>query len=322
MFFLSACSSVNVDPDNRSLDCSQYVSKSDDVNKLINIVTTGGESLNIVAIGSARQPQKINFKYSKGCYIDLARDVSRIVRIDDSKQEVLLNNGQAIEIGTYDSQWGLKATPYNKSPWSVIVETSLGQVDYHSKSIDPFNDLLTLTVIKEPVKSSSLDALLKLKLKEQEAYELKIKREVYEREQRKLNREKERKKAQEAEQSRRAKEAQQERQKRERAKEKVSRNDNIGRKICKDGTLEYSRYSGYAVLGQPQYVNTREQGQIQGYIEGFSQDGYRVKFRASGWATKTGKLKFNPTHAPVFEKFSTQQGTVHWDDVKDWFLCK
>lgn len=318
---ISACSSVNVNSDNRSVDCSEFISRGDGTNKSINIVTTDGKSLNVVAVGSAREPQQINFKYGKGCYIDLVRDVKRIERIDDSSQKVSLINGRTIEIGTYDTKWKLKGTPYNKSPWSVIVETSSGVVDYHSEKIDPFRNLSHLTILNTPVKQSSLNALSALKFKEQEAYELKRKQDAYEREQRRLQREEERRKAEEAERRRQAEEARLEQEKRDWAKMSISRSDNIGRKICKDGMLEYSWYTGYVILGQPQYRDSIEKGQIQGYLEGFSQDGYRVKFRVSGWATDTGRLRFNPAQAPRLEEFSAQQGAIYWDDVKEWFLC-
>src|SRR5690554_5429580 len=309
-FLLSACSSVNVNPDKRNVDCREFTSRNDGTNRSINIVTTDGKSLDVVAIGSAKSPQSINFKYGKGCYIDLIRDVDRIERIDDSSQKVVLKNGKTIEIGTYDTEWKIKGTPYNVSQWPVIVATTAGGVDYHSEKIDPFRNLSKLTIIDKPVKTSSLNALAELKHKEQEAYEVKRKQEEYEREQRRLKREEERRKAEEAE-----------RQKRDWAKMSISRNENIGRKICKDGFLEYSWYTRYVVLGQPQYRDAREKGQLQGYLEGFSQDGYRVKFRVSGWATDTGRLRFNHAQAPRLGEFSAQQGAIYWDDVKEWFLC-
>lgn len=310
MFLLSACSSVNVNPDKRNVDCREFTLINDGTNRSINIVTTGGKSLDVVAIGSAKSPQSINFKYGKGCYIDLIRDVDRIERIDDSSQKVVLKNGKTIEIGIYDTEWKIEGTPYNLSLWPLIVENTAGGVDYHSEKIDPFRNLSKLFIIDKPVKTSSLNALAELKHKEQEAYEVKRKQEEYESEQRRLKKEEERRNAEEAE-----------RQKRDWAKMSISRNENIGRKICKDGFLEYSWYTGYVVLGQPQYRDAREKGQLQGYLEGFSQDGYRVKFRVLGWATETERLRFSPAQAPRLGEFSAQQGAIYWDDVKEWFLC-
>jgi len=58
-----------------------------------------------------------------------------------------------------------------------------------------------------------------------------------------------------------------------------------------------------------------------GFLEGYSKDGYRIKFRATGWATYSRKLKANPVSPPSFGDFNTKPGVIYWDDVKDWFLC-
>ncbi|MFA5261757.1 MAG: hypothetical protein WC450_11070, partial [Candidatus Omnitrophota bacterium] len=292
----------------RDVDCAKFTSSGNRGNKSLHIVTTEGRSLSVVAIGSASSPQNINFKYGKGCYIDLLRDVKSIERVNDHVQKVVLQNGKVIEIGTYDSElWGGKftVTPYNKSLWPILVAAKNGGIEYYSEQIDPFRNLAKLSVLDQPVNQSYLKALADLKLKEDAGYKAERKPQT-------IKREEEKRKAERERLEQKAELARSERQKKDGAGRTISKEDNIGRKICRKGMLKYS--AGNATVGEPG-------AELHAFLEGFSRDGYRIKFRVLGWATQTGRLKFNPSSPMMFEGFTVEPGTIYWDDVKEWFLC-
>jgi hypothetical protein len=186
---------------------------------------------------------------------------------------------------------------------------------------DPFRNMAKLIVLNKPASEVQLKAIADLKAKEDAESEQKKIKEAYEKEQKAY--EKEQKRIALEEEKRRAERIKLDgdRQKRDLAKILISNNANIGSKICKNGNLEYSWTRGVVVLGELVYTKAVEKGQMQAFLEGFSQDGYRIKFRISGWATDTGRLRYNPSAPPRLGEFSLQQGAIYWDDVKDWFVC-
>jgi hypothetical protein len=320
---LGACSSVNVDPRKRDVDCAKFKSNGSSENRSLNIVTTEAKSLSVVAIGytlePARQPQNMGFWYGKECFINLLRDVSTIERIDDDKQKVTLRNGEVIEIGTYESK-GTLGIPYNPSIWKILIPTPNG-VGYFSEPINPFRNMAKLTVLNQPVSDVHLQSLAAFNLKEEAARQEEQKQFFHELEQKKLKREEEQRRSELARLAQEEETARQEEQKREWSRMMISKQENIGRTVCKDGVLNYSYNTGYVIYGNVMYEQHTEPGQLQGFLEGFSQDGNRIQFRVYRTANPSGRLKFNPSEPPMIAGFRAEPGAIYWDDVKDWFLC-
>ena len=104
--------------------------------------------------------------------------------------------------------------------------------------------------------------------------------------------------------------------KREYSKKAISHKDYLGHMICKDGVLRYQSN----LAGETKEI--RESGQIWGYLEDFSQDGYTIKFRTAGHATEQGTLGYQATSAIQFEGFITTPGVVYWDNVSGWYPCR
>lgn len=96
---------------------------------------------------------------------------------------------------------------------------------------------------------------------------------------------------------------------------------NIGRMICKDGKLKYMAYHR---LGAS-VSNTRHQfsddGQIIAHIEGFSDDGSRIKIKVAR-AAFAYKLRSAPQSTPTMEHIVAEPGVVTWVDNIDWYLCE
>jgi hypothetical protein len=109
--------------------------------------------------------------------------------------------------------------------------------------------------------------------------------------------------------------------KRDSARIDISRKENIGRRICKNGTLTYQHYKGYVVMGKPATQKMSEAGQIVAQLEDFSSDKYRIKFRVLNFGIPGGKLKGNTSEYPFMGDFKIEPGLVYWDEVTDWFMC-
>lgn len=392
---LVSCTTVNIDPNERNIQCDQFTSNHDnETSRIIKITTNEGEQLSIIAIGSARAPQSITFKYGKNCYIDVYRDVDQIVRINENQQKVTLRNGKVIKIGTfdiakndtlyyksnhsydlrwevafsphlnligdasridkidgkdkitlrngeivfispsasensrsipafwmYDSKNGVKGTPYTVSNLKALITNENGDVEYYSSRINPFTDYSHLSVLNDTGKEKHLISYKKLKdFEEQEYTAMKA---FQANELRKTKLEQERKRIELDNARRQAQTARIEAEKNARnfAKWEISNPDNIGRKICKFGDLKYSWSNGHVVFGKLHYENAIEFGQIIAFLEEYSPDGYRIKFRVLGWANEGGALKYQPMQPPLLGEFSTLAGGIYWDDVKDWSLC-
>ncbi|MEJ2620028.1 MAG: hypothetical protein P8163_07125, partial [Candidatus Thiodiazotropha sp.] len=109
-------------------------------------------------------------------------------------------------------------------------------------------------------------------------------------------------------------------QERKLARTSISRKENIGKRICKNGTSLYTYYLGI-FLSEPQYKKIKEDGPLVGYLEKYSEDGSRIQFRVLGWATSTARLEYNPASTPKLDEFEIIPGTIYWDNVDKWFLC-
>ncbi|MDA8140226.1 MAG: cell envelope integrity protein TolA [Desulfobacteraceae bacterium] len=303
-----SCASINVDPNKRVVNCSELTSPETDTKACyIRIVTDNDNILSVVAFGSARFPQSINFQYGNGCYINIIRDVTVIERVNDSVHRVILRNGKTIKIGTFNTQYG-SATPYNAAQWNLVVAIDEERLQNRYSQFDPFKNLKKLTVTNTPISSTHAEALAELKAQEKKQEEESRKRI-----------EEELSKKERAEIEQKAASARNENKKRDLAKASISNQQNIGRQICKNGSLQY--YTAYIILGQPQYMYESERGWIAAFLEGFSIDGYRIQFRVAGWGTASGYLRQKPSAHPSLDNFSTQPGIIYWDDVKDWYLC-
>ncbi|MCG8095861.1 MAG: hypothetical protein JAZ17_19960 [Candidatus Thiodiazotropha endolucinida] len=112
-----------------------------------------------------------------------------------------------------------------------------------------------------------------------------------------------------------------EKRKREKAKYMLSNRDAIGERICKDGTLNYTSSSGIYFKGELVTNKRSTRGQIIAFLEGYSDNGYRIKFRVANWATPNGKIPGKLVGIPSMDGLAITSGTVYWDDVKDWHPC-
>jgi hypothetical protein len=108
---------------------------------------------------------------------------------------------------------------------------------------------------------------------------------------------------------------------REYLKDHLAIPENLGRKICKDGTLRYKNYLGFNALVNPAIEQRSDPGQVVAQLDDLSPDRYRIKFRVLNWATITGKLSGRPPDYPFMGDFKVEPGAVYWDDVVDWRLC-
>lgn len=96
------------------------------------------------------------------------------------------------------------------------------------------------------------------------------------------------------------------------AKEQISHKGNIGRLVCRNGTLQFP---------VNRYHSEQIQGQLQGFLEGFSEDGYRIQFRVSVWAIPHDRYAPPGSSTPRLGNLIANAGLVYWDDVTNWFLC-
>lgn len=301
---ISACA---VNPYNRDVQCSDYKSENRNQSLLpIEITTKSGEKLLVAAFGSASNPKKLSIHYAKNCDLDILRDVSKIERVSDIKQNVTLRNGKVVEIRSYmvyENETLITLRPYSESPISLIYFNASGKLLYRH-DFDLLKELDRLDVINVAFTPEQNKALEELKSNEKKI-------ELMEQERRN----------QELAAQEKEKDAQRERIQvnRDNAKNIISKKQNYGRKICKNGTLQYSKYTGIMMFGKPYYINHSTPGQVMAYLEDFSDDGYRIKIRVAGWGIEIGRLELSAS--PTLDGLTAQEGMVSWSDVLGWFIC-
>ncbi len=297
--------------------------------------------------------KKFNFKYGVNCHINVLRDVKTIKRISDTTHQVKLNNGKEIQTGlypvkksygqAYHSSYGRRdisgmfLVDLDSNINFIDTDGNLNKIDAVGdinayKSLPLYSQFLELTVIDKPINSDLSKKVNVFVDKQKSEYEKAIKKKklalllrAREREEENRKTEKARLKAAatrlKAKQKAEAEKIQQKQKKREWAKTIISSNNNIGRKICKDGILkgEQLLYDGRVILGRQHYESRQENGQLLAYLEGFSPDGYRIQFRILGYSIKAGRTNYYSP--PNMGDFKAQQGAIYWDDVSEWYLC-
>ncbi len=104
----------------------------------------------------------------------------------------------------------------------------------------------------------------------------------------------------------------------------------IGQRVCKDGTMDYvyqpmACTNGRCVYANMQLSNSVDDAQINGWIEGESPNGEKIKIRLEGWYSPKFNLKrekVNIIQAPIFNRTTEfVVGKVIWDSFDNWYTC-
>lgn len=297
----------------RLSNCAAMKSPASNNSKSVEIITNSGELIKVVGFGRAGRNTSINLAYdiAMECTLDMLRDVMAIERIDESSIRVTLNGGRTIQLNTsyIRKSDGRKVnqSPYLPGLWTLIVEREPGKLGYYSHDFDPFSQVQKLTITNAVPEKDYSKALSEL-IESDKASAAK-------------SAEAEKARINEAQKLRQAKQDAELRIRRDNAKYMLSRRSSIGKRICMNGDIKYSYDTGSRVFNRLVLQDISEPGQLVAYLEGFSEDGYRIQFRVAGWATDRGKLKIAPTDTPTIDGITTQPGVVAWSDVSNWFLC-
>lgn len=104
------------------------------------------------------------------------------------------------------------------------------------------------------------------------------------------------------------------RQARETARRNLFQSENIGRLVCKAGSMTFPGSRGPRA------------GQIQAFIEGFNPDGSRMRVRIHGYAFAqplrlSSGFVMVPSEPPRMGNLVAQQGAVAWDEPLGWEIC-
>ncbi len=308
---LSGCASkINIDPSERSVDCSNYTASEGSTHDRSIVVKREHDDtwLRVLAFGSAEQRYEPTFQYGKDCTINVLRDVKSIVGVSRSRNVVMLRNGEQITIGSYQDPNGKQLSPYNKDRFEIIALSPRGGVETYT--VLPFGNLYGLKVLDKPLQGIDKRAL-ELWTEEQLKDSAIKARERLEREERI---------AQSKAEDNARKEAQA-RLARDIAMEKFANPGNIGKPICMAGQLEYT-VPRINVFGQQVNVEKSEAGMIVGYFEGISDDMSRVKIRIKGWSTDAGRLHFSDANSwPKMRGISSKPGSIEYHDTRYWGFC-
>lgn len=313
---------VHKDPVEREIsDCSTLKNtEPNDVRKYITLETKRYGKINIIGVGQANAPVNFNLEYANNCPdINIHDDVKVIEKIDDDTHKVTLKNGNVIEVGRYDdvTRFGkpFSNTPYDEKYWDVlIVENENGSVDYFkvdggTRHINPFWDLIKLTVTDTPVSKKGLAGLEALKQRENQLAEQKRKEEA-----------EKRRKAKEKEEERLAQEKRLKQIQQEMFQRLITSSYGIGRQICKSGTLEY-HWSSYS-YGGARIRRGTDPGILVAFVEGSSPDGSRLQIRMDGWTNESRSLGLPAIDVPTMDGVSSQKGLVTWVNTNEWTLCE
>ena len=102
-------------------------------------------------------------------------------------------------------------------------------------------------------------------------------------------------------------------------KKEFALRENIGRTICKSGTIKYLSTSRHNRASPQEYA---EDGQLQAYLEKTSPDGSRVQFRMSGFSFHDNRTRSIIIGSSTkFDQHEYSAGNVLWDKVDDWYFC-
>ena len=95
----------------------------------------------------------------------------------------------------------------------------------------------------------------------------------------------------------------------------------IGRLVCRFGTLHYRSNTGLSALGHSHFTDHQQEGYISAFIESFSPERNRLQLRVNGFGTQSGRTDA-PAHThPSIGGLSSEPGRIFWDESKNWYFC-
>jgi hypothetical protein len=324
---IAGCANPSSSLSARDVDCSS-LRTPDQQGTWIKVTLMSGESLDVVGIEpdwmAPDSIRRMRVSY-EGCSIILIRDAEKVELTGEGTHQITLNNGKHLIVkGPYDRRSKRRFNAYQVTYHLAYVASSdesaymTNPEEIAVRSVRFLEDVKTISVFKTPLTAVQVSAINA----HQEALARRNEERLREEDERRA-RDREKRLEWEAERQRRADEAAQEAQRaREYARDTVARPENIGSRICKNGSLSYQTLSTYFLRhGQSQYVARTEPGQLVAFLEGISPDRYRIQFRVAAWATETGSLSAGAAGPVSFEMFAVVPGTVYWDEVTGWFNC-
>lgn len=93
--------------------------------------------------------------------------------------------------------------------------------------------------------------------------------------------------------------------------------NNVGKTICKWGTIKYVGPNSSGEL-----ISMQFRGQLKAHFEKISPDAERIQFRMYGFAFEGGGRRVSEQHAIMFDQFEYVSGSVLWDEMDGWDHCK
>lgn len=173
--WLSACADVT--PLTRNVNCDDFTSKDNiGTKRSIEMLTTDGDTIHVLGVGPKYMELPFSIHHGKNCDIDVFRDVVRIEKYYDS-QYVRLRNGKVIVIEPFKvkDEWAnpyvkekyREITPYFQQSYAFLVKKENGQVGYYRKALNPFKDVVRMTVSDKPVEQIYLDAFAAFPVREE-----------------------------------------------------------------------------------------------------------------------------------------------------------
>lgn len=296
------CSCAN--QTNAPVSCAELVSSPVNFDsKSLQIEKNDGSTTNALNFYNRRGTYE-TYTLIMGCRIEPKRDISVIEAIGDKLEKITFKNGKVLK-GNYGLTWAF---------WKIVTADANGTISEIEGGDGKSPNIKKITVTDRPMTANEIAAIKKMK---DQAEKLRAEQQMRDQQERI---EKQRK-ADQAAKELAAEKARLDLQRRETARQVISNKQNIGHRVCKNGSLKYSMNSGYVIMGQARYPEYSESGQAVAFLEGISPDGYKIQLRMNGWATQNGRLQYEPVGYPFLDGMNTQPGGILWDDVKDWFLC-
>ncbi|MFY8299455.1 hypothetical protein AAEU28_11850 [Pseudoalteromonas sp. SS15] len=327
---ISGCSLTSlVSIQNQPCEYYQSTDETGSLGKLVEL-TVGGKVLDLFALTPANdssdtiEPYYISFGT---CKLNLYRDISEIKGTSSYYSEVILRNGEKLNIPTHKFNSLHVVSRYIENNENVdTYKTSLYSPSYS----DSGQGWTHIKVTDEQLEPKALNEArthllteIETRFKERKLLEEKLLAEQQERariEQEKLLAEQQERARIEQEKLRKERIAQQQREKRK--MEVLLSLDSQGTAFCKNGVLKYTSppiIRSCGGIACPSHIPREVNGYMSVYLERYNSKNDTMKVIVNGWSA-VNKIYYNSE--PTFEGMPTTPGVhLYIPNASSWELC-